>query len=564
MPTKPLTTYNWDDNQTNSAQPSAGLLTDGYAIDAIPASSHFNYQLNSLGEWVGYFEAVTDALDHLESITDLTLTIDSDGTSTTNRVLINHDVADTELFSLDETANFRINAATVGTNGTATIAIKTGVSPTTAPTDVVQIYSEDFAAGDARLFVKSESGGTISIGNDAIRNVNTDGTLIVASEKHLTLDIDSDNDGTDGLLTVRANGSTTAMTVTEAGLVTATGNVIGTNILSTNITDQLAISQGIILSKAINLTVCTDAEVTILTNTADGTRWIRAAQGATTPVLIAIGTNSDIVTFTIPVSENLTAADAWASRSIAVNYFSVDADGTFGVGVAAAGALYTSPASGDYATWTSRTSGTAQTLSCLSVGGGYWCAYSGSNVNVIRYNDTTDPTDAWSASTSGLDGTTTFAGAAFGADLHVAITSDHEIITTANPSGAWTSRTNPTTATWRGMNFDGTRFWAYGDAGKLITSTDGITWTDVTISGATARINGACVLSIGAQKVYLAFEGSGSTGCLWVGTTLGTWSRHPIDVTPSNLDLPMTYDPTIKRLFMAVTGSDLAFSKKIV
>lgn len=555
---KPVTTYTWDTNATNVSQPSAGLRSDGYATDDIPTSANWNYQMNSVYQWLSYLETTTDALDTIQGAGDINIICDNDGTSTANSINFKHNAAGDVLAKIDESANFLLNQATVGTNGAGVLALKTGTDPTTQPADEIQLYSSDFAAGDARLYVKTESGGTISIGNNAIRNANSDGTLLVTSEKHVTVDIDSDNDGTDGLFTVRANGTTAALTVSEAGAVVATGAITGTNLLSTNVTDQTALAASALLTRATDFTLFTDAEV--LTTTLSTGNYLRAATGATAKVILAIGTNQDIVTAPVAANEIIAAGVAWTSVSLAVNYTAVDADGTFGVGVAAAGALYTSPASGDYATWTSRTSGTAQNLGYVSVGGGYWCAYSNANANVIRYNDTTDPTDAWSGSTSGLDGTTTFAGAAYGAGLHVAITTDHEIITTANPSGAWTLRTNPTTATWRGMSFDGTCFWAWGDSGKLITSTDGITWSDVSLSGG-GTMRGACSVGTGSLRVYLAYDST--VGTLYYGTTLGTWTVLPVDVVTSTPTTPIVYEPAIKRLFWT-SSNDLMYSKKIV
>lgn len=560
---RPTETYNWDDNQTNTAQPSATLRSDGYAVDEVPTSAEINYQLNSIGLQIEEIYLELDGINNLTSTTDITATLDNDNTSTTNAFIIKHNDPATELARIDETANFLLNQATAGTNGVGVVGIKNGTAPTTAPADEVQLYSEDFAAGDARLAIRTESGSKMLIGNDSLRSVNSDGTLTISSEKHITVDIDSDNDGTDGIWKVRANGTTDALTVTEAGLVTATGNVIGTNITATNYTDIQALAVLGTLNRLVNFTSFTDTEVATLASTAN--KPVLYVTGGGNNYILTIGTGNDIVSSAaLNADMSISAGNNFTSNSAAVNFIGLAADATFGVGTAAAGALYTSPASGGYATWTSRTSGTANSLGYLSVGGGFWIAYGDNGNNTIRYNDTTDPTDAWSGSTSGLDGTTQFLGAAFGAGLHVAITSDSEIITTANPAGAWTSRTNPTTGTWHNLVFDGTRFWAVGASGKIITSTDGITWVDVSVSGG-GTIAGAYTVTIGGQTIYICAE-TNTSSIRW-GTTLGTWTRLPIDTHTLSATTGIAYfvyNPTIKRLFIGDSNNDLVFSKQLI
>lgn len=58
---------------------------------------------------------------------------------------------------IDNANNVLINNASVGTNGTAVIALKTGVAPTTSPADEIQIFSIDISAGNATLGLRSEA-----------------------------------------------------------------------------------------------------------------------------------------------------------------------------------------------------------------------------------------------------------------------------------------------------------------------------------------------------------------------------------------------------------------------
>ena len=61
MPTKPTTTWTWNTDGTNRAAPSAGLQVTGYAPNAIPSSSHFNYRFFHQGEWMGWVDGGSSA-----------------------------------------------------------------------------------------------------------------------------------------------------------------------------------------------------------------------------------------------------------------------------------------------------------------------------------------------------------------------------------------------------------------------------------------------------------------------------------------------------------------------
>jgi len=93
------------------------------------------------------------------------------------------------LYSLDNAAfaagNFGVGGHTFGTSAEGTLGITNGTEPTTAPADVVQLYSKDKANGDNRLHIKTESGDTISIGNSEIE----------ASSDNLSLQPSSGNVG---------------------------------------------------------------------------------------------------------------------------------------------------------------------------------------------------------------------------------------------------------------------------------------------------------------------------------------------------------------------------------
>lgn len=156
--------------------------------------------------------------------------IDADNDSGASGFLINHDqngnIQAGALFKVLETGNTFIGAnPAAGTSATNNLILSNGIAGSTAPADQVALWATPYAASDSRLYIRSELGSPLIIGNNAITHANTDGTLLMTSEKHVTVDIDSDNDGTDGLFTVRANGSTVATTISEVGDITATNHI---------------------------------------------------------------------------------------------------------------------------------------------------------------------------------------------------------------------------------------------------------------------------------------------------------------------------------------------------
>ena len=65
----------------------------------------------------------------------------------------------------------------IGTSGVGVLAIANGTAPTSRPADQYQNFSKDYAAGDARMFVLSESGALATvIGNNAVGTEPNNGT----------------------------------------------------------------------------------------------------------------------------------------------------------------------------------------------------------------------------------------------------------------------------------------------------------------------------------------------------------------------------------------------------
>lgn len=77
-----------------------------------------------------------------------------------------------------------LNSATIGTNGTGVISLKTGVAPASSPDDCVQYYSSDAAAGNACPTFRTENGTVIRLSEALmpLSYLDTDGTLAANSD----------------------------------------------------------------------------------------------------------------------------------------------------------------------------------------------------------------------------------------------------------------------------------------------------------------------------------------------------------------------------------------------
>lgn len=83
--------------------------------------------------------------------------------------------------------NVGIGTATFGTSASTVFAIKTGTPPSTSPADAIQMYSADYAAGDARAFIRGESGYPVVIGNQEVVGGNqVSGNLTLRSTSNAT------------------------------------------------------------------------------------------------------------------------------------------------------------------------------------------------------------------------------------------------------------------------------------------------------------------------------------------------------------------------------------------
>lgn len=62
------------------------------------------------------------------------------------------------------------SAGAIGTSGAGVLAFTLSTTPTTSPTDTVQLYSRDAAAGDAQLIIRNEAGNLARVTGTVARN----------------------------------------------------------------------------------------------------------------------------------------------------------------------------------------------------------------------------------------------------------------------------------------------------------------------------------------------------------------------------------------------------------
>ena len=124
---------------------------------------------------VYYDDSAIEAGIKIESYLPSLKFLDYSGSADDYQILVNlntfyikHDAGDDGTFEntrllLDANGNFGFNQLTFGTNATKTLALGTGVAPTTSPADSFQMYSADIVAGNAAPHFRVEAGDIIKL-----------------------------------------------------------------------------------------------------------------------------------------------------------------------------------------------------------------------------------------------------------------------------------------------------------------------------------------------------------------------------------------------------------------
>jgi hypothetical protein len=143
-----------------------------------------------------------------------------------------------------------------------------------------------------------------------------------------------------------------------------------------------------------------------------------------------------------------------------------------------------------------------------------------------------------------IGGANDVSGVAFGNSIYVAtkrVSSGTTSLYSSTDLATWTSRTNPvTTSNVNGVAFGNGTFVAVLDSGNVVTSTNGTSWTQVTISGISgalysiAYVNGRFIAA-GTNKIVSSTDGSTWSVAL---TTLAYQPSYQANFTYTN---PITY-----------------------
>ena len=151
-----------------------------------------------------------------------------------------------------EAARFRssgllVGATAHGTSAVNVIGIKNGTAPTTSIADGVQLFSQDFAGGDARLYVKSETGGNVIIGNEAVRTETANGAATLIQTVSQSITLSTSGPTTESTIEIPANSLVLAVTARITATITgtdATSLVIDGNDTSDDFATLTALTAG--------------------------------------------------------------------------------------------------------------------------------------------------------------------------------------------------------------------------------------------------------------------------------------------------------------------------------
>jgi|GEM_PF-1648561 len=172
------------------------------------------------------------------------------------------------------------------------------------------------------------------------------------------------------------------------------------------------------------------------------------------------------------------------------------------------------------AIWTSKISNVTNNLNAVAFGNGKFVA-------VGDWGDVTVSTDNGATWTAGDFGTshsfTSFRGVTFGKGLFVATGDNGAVL--SSPNGiTWTERASGTTNHLNKISFDNVsgEFITAGVGGAMVTSSDGITWTSLN-----KGISHAMLSVVYANNKYVAVGGVGTiltspTGAVWTSMASGT------------------------------------------
>lgn len=393
---------------------------------------------------------------------------------------------------------------------------------------VVGLAGVIYTSTDARVWVSRNSGAT-----SEIRGVTWSGSLFAACRTGGTQNVITSPDGITWTpqTTVSAQNQNDIhfangifVCVGNAGTIQTSNNGTTWTAATSNTTQQL---NGVTYDAASGLWVAVGVTGTVVYSTTPATTWTNGtANTGTTKTLnevaffgglfVAIGSGQTIITNS---AANIQAGGTWASRTANVSstLTGIATNGTSVVVTGSNNGITTSP---DGITWTSRTAnngtqrGAAYGANTWVIAGdaqggsGVIATVSNSGVYQRRVSNTTQAIQA------GL-----FAGGrfVFGAANSVIVTSTDGI--------TWTAVTVAGTATtFNQVAYSGSLYVAIGTSGRYSTSTDGLTWATIQANGASTQTFSAIAFD---QGLFISVGDSGAiitsaNGTTWTLRTSGT------------------------------------------
>lgn len=248
----------------------------------------------------------------------------------------------------------------------------------------------------------------------------------------------------------------------------------------------------------------------------------------------------------IAYSAEFTGPHKWSSTSIG-SYLTISTDGitwvyggdysgrfgtstivwgiTFGMGfwvaVGGGGTIATATNNTNGSTWTTRSSGTANTI--YNVAAGPIGFVAGSQGGVIYSTNGT----SWSfLSSGGINSTINYYGVGYGNGIYFACGDSGRLFTSTNLT-SWTERTTGLTSALWDVTFGGGQYIVHGDNGQLASSTNGSTWTIrssgqshtlfesaygstggfVAVGSSTVAIQGTDIKPFGEQILTFSYKG---------------------------------------------------------
>jgi uncharacterized delta-60 repeat protein len=242
---------------------------------------------------------------------------------------------------------------------------------------------------------------------------------------------------------------------------------------------------------------------TILSSTDSGATWTNRLTGAgLTQTLNAVTTGNGKLVAVGNAGTIVASTDGlvWTAPSSGVSNNFTDVaygSGTF-VAVGISGRIMTA-ADTNLGTWTNQVSNTTQNLRRVIFANGQFLAVTDSGTTI------TSPTGVtWTVRSTGTG--LAFFGVTAGAGVHVAVGNNGGLFSSVDSGATWVTRSAGVPSTgYSDVQFANNRFVAVGLGGLAVTSTDGITWTQIA-SFTTDDLNGLTF----AGGVWM-IPGAGST-----------------------------------------------------